>query len=79
MSIKITGLTPLNIEAVRECYQDKPDPVITATTIKFWGHQAYVLQRLDEAFEKAAVQGTQGHPYQSLHAVRRKVEKASEG
>ena len=76
-STKITGLTALNVRAIRETIPPDLGVTTTATTATF---------SMDAADARMLVEATidrlphRGHPRQSLHAVRRKLAKlAPEG
>ena len=75
--IKINGLTRSNVRALREVFAGavaEGDIVLTATTATWTRASAEVaLIALDTAMNRLPVHG---HPRASLHAVRRKLERA---
>jgi len=74
MDSKITGLTSLNVDALREVFSHNVEDgvlVLTATTATFVNETPLeVVSRLDAAMYRLP---TRGHPRHSLHAVRRKL------
>jgi hypothetical protein len=75
-STKITGLTPLNVAAIRETIPaDLGLSELTATTATF-SMDAATAHRL-VATTISRLPG-RGHPRQSLHAVARKLAKLAQ-
>ena len=72
MATKITGLTPLNIRALREM---DVKAEMTATTATFPGSATDALLHLDR-IRNAWPGDRHAHPYASTSAVRRKLVKA---
>jgi hypothetical protein len=71
MSTKITGLTALNVRALREM---DVKAELTATTATFDGRPVDALARLDAV--RAQWRGSRrDHPFASTAAVRRKLER----
>jgi hypothetical protein len=73
METKITGLTKLNVEALREVFPAGIGLELTATTAT-WTQETPLeaIQRLDTAM---ATLPTRGYPRHSLYAVRRKLAR----
>lgn len=83
-TIKVTGLTLLNVEALHallaDGYASGNDLRTTATTATFTFPDAtdvadWLARRKDDL---ARQYGTTGHPVASLHAVIRKLRKAQD-
>lgn len=80
MPLKITQVTPLNIQALREWLSTEDQERITwgATVLTFDMGTDEALRIVGNAQTAAgAKHGTRGHPYQSFHAVIRKLEKTA--
>jgi hypothetical protein len=72
---KITGLTPLNVLALRETQTDLVEAgalVLTPTTATFDMTPREAWARIEETID--GIDG-RGHPRASLHAVARKLRK----
>lgn len=70
-SFKISGLTRMNVMALREVFPQEDELTVTATTATWKRENASeVLYKLDTAMNRMP---TNGHPRASLHAVRRKL------
>jgi hypothetical protein len=72
---RITGLTPLNVKAIRELPELDGLFDTTATTASLTREPAWVLERLNATI--ASLVG-RGHPRSSLYAVVRKVNRIVE-
>lgn len=80
--VKITRLTEMNVSALRETLtaEDLEFVTLGATVATFHTTPEEALRVVGDAQTRAgAERGTRGHPYQSLHAVIRKLTTAQDG
>lgn len=70
MTVKITGLSKLNVRALRETLTDA-DVQLTATTATFPGTAAGALEMVTYVISRLP---GHAHPKASLHAVARKLQ-----
>ncbi|QPO17086.1 hypothetical protein SEA_LILBEANIE_8 [Gordonia phage Lilbeanie] len=76
-TVKVTGLTALNVRAIIESGLDLPVLDLGKTTATFTGTPASVTADMDDAIKTLTrLHGATGHPVASLHAVRRKLVRA---
>lgn len=77
MPTKVTQLTGMNVRALREMLteEEKNDVTLTATTATFDMDAQTAVTLLNSLRQRASRLGTRGHPYQSLAAVRSKLER----
>lgn len=79
MQTKITGLTALNVQALEQIQGAVPvagNLTLTATTATWDVPATTALDDVTRAMARLA--SRKGHPYHSLHAVRRKLARAAE-
>jgi hypothetical protein len=75
VALKVTGLSVLNVRAIREVFPkavEDGDIVLTATTATFTADDSARTVR-----SVIAQLPGRGHPRASLHAVARKLDKAT--
>lgn len=76
---KITRLTGLNVRALRESLTADEPVAITGSTATFGMPAADAVTFMQTVMQRVAdTHGTRAHPYASLRAVLRKVERAAE-
>ena len=73
--VKVTGLTPNNVDALRKAFPSviaEGEMEVTATTVTFKSLDAH--EAWDEVTTAAQMLGTRNHPGKSLLAVARKLK-----
>jgi pyruvate kinase len=79
-SLKITGLTRMNVAALTETLDPDDAVTLTATTATFNMPPADAVQFMHALMVRVIEKhGSRGHPYQSLHAVLRKAQREAFG
>jgi hypothetical protein len=79
VSTKITKLTEANIQALNLVIGNDALVQLTATTATFVDEGTELIEWWSGIMSRvAAKHGRHGHPYASLHAVTRKVNKAAQ-
>jgi pyruvate kinase len=79
-SLKIKGLTRLNVAALTETLDPADAVTLTATTATFNMPPADAVQLMNALMVRVIEKhGSRGHPYQSLHAVLRKAQREAFG
>lgn len=77
MSTKVTQLTESNVRALTEMLtgDERQQVTLTATTALFDMDPPAAVRLLDKLRGRASAHGMRGHPYQSLAAVRSKLQR----